>query len=204
MQPDFSKAQLEATKLLLQQELTSFHIDVRNFKFDKNIIIDSIQHYSQLVNMNISAFICSELSGCYVIKIPNKDLNIILYDDTEKNEERKHWGIVHELGHIYLEHTCDGEKEEIEAHFFAAQIVTPEILLLKLAKIQNGRLSSTDICENFNCTYTASCKRIKTLSSNTWSYTEYDKALLIKFNHVFKSLRNNIYMPIHTLPVLVK
>jgi hypothetical protein len=186
MKPDFSKAQNEATKLLLKQNFNSLNIDVRTFKFDRNIKIDSIQHYAKIVNKNVSDFCCSELSGCLVLKVPKFGLSIILYDDSEKNERRKHWGIVHEIGHIYLDHTSDGDVQEIEANFFAAQIVTPEIVLINFAKMQGGHLSSDDIYENFNCSSISSHKRIKTLSSYTWSYNEYDKMLLAKFKPIIK------------------
>ena len=49
MQPDFHTAQITATKLLLKQNINSLHIDVRNFKFDKNIVIDSVQNYAKIV-----------------------------------------------------------------------------------------------------------------------------------------------------------
>lgn len=191
MKPDFFKAQNEATKLLLKQNFNSLNIDIRNFEFDRNIKIDSIQHYAQIVNKKVSDFYCPELSGCLVLKISKFGLNLILYDDSEKNEKRKHWGIVHEVGHIYLNHTSDGNIEEIEANFFAAQIVTPEIVLIDFAKMQGGRLSSNDIHENFNCSIESSCKRINTLKSNIWSYNAYDKRLSLKFKPILKHYFNN-------------
>ncbi len=184
MEPDFCRAQSEATKLLLQQDINSLHIDIRNFKFDKNIIIDSIQNYAKVVEKPISYFSCDELSGCYVIKSLNSELNIILYDDSEEYEERKHWGITHEVGHIYLGHKKDGRVEEIEAHYFAAQIITPEIALVYMSKCKKGAININDIYNNFNCSLTAADKRIKTLSSNVWSYTEDDKKLLEKFRPI--------------------
>ena len=178
MEPNFSKAQSEATKLLLQQDLDSLHIDIRKFTFDKNIVIDSIQNYASIVNKPISNFVCSEFSGCYVIKIPSKDINIILYDDNEELEERKHWGIVHEVGHIYLNHTNDDRIEEIEAHYFAAQIVMPEIALVYMANHIKKAINPYILCYYYNCSFEAALRRIKTLSSNVWSYTENDKKLL--------------------------
>lgn len=195
MKPDFSKAQNEATKLLLKQEFDSLYIDVRNFKFDKNIYIDSIQHYSKIVGENVSNFTCSELSGCLVLKIYN--FNIILYDDFETNKERKHWGIVHEIGHIYLEHTSDGAIEEIEANFFAAQIVMPEPILRYIVSYK-GSFNVTEIYENFNVSYEAAFKRINTLNKNVSFYSksiDYD-ILIKKFEPIIKNkfARNNSFI----------
>ena len=181
MQPNFNRAQQEATKLLLKQSINNLRIDVRNFKFDKNIVIDSIQNYAKQVNRPISSFICAEFNGCCVLKSIDNNLNIILYDEREKNNERLHWGIVHEVGHIYLGHKKDDSTEEIEAHYFAAQIVTPEIALIYISKYKKQSISATDISSVFNCSLTSAEKRIKTLSTNIWSFTENDKKLLQKF-----------------------
>ena len=51
--PDFKKAQQLATQLLLRQNIDSLKIDVRSFKFDKRVCIDSIQHYSQVTHIPI-------------------------------------------------------------------------------------------------------------------------------------------------------
>lgn len=181
MSPEFSKAKAEATKLLLKQNITDLHIDVRKFVFDKNIIIDSVQHYAKVVKQDISCFTTEEFNGSCVIKYDKQDIYVVLYDEDEPYERKKHWGIAHEIGHIYLDHTKDEEKEEIEAHFFAAQIVAPEIVLLYYAKRNGGHLMPNDIYSNFNCSFQAAKKRIKTLNTYYWSYTAYDKQLLSYF-----------------------
>lgn len=48
MKPDFDRAQNEATKLLLAQEIDSLYIDARNFVLPENIIIDSMQNFCAL------------------------------------------------------------------------------------------------------------------------------------------------------------
>ena len=181
MSPDFQRAQTEATKLLLRQDVNQLKIDVRRFKYDKRIIIDSVQHYAALVKQDISCFITKEFNGSCLLKYKDRGLFIVLYDENEPNEEKKHWGITHEIGHIYLGHEKDDDIEEIEAHFFAAQIIAPEIVLLYFAKLNHGHLESYDIYSNFNCSLQAAQKRIKTLSSYHWSNTLYDQQLLSKF-----------------------
>ena len=48
MKPDFDRAQNTATALLVQQNLTSLHIDVRDFHLKPGIIIDSIQNFCRI------------------------------------------------------------------------------------------------------------------------------------------------------------
>lgn len=193
MKPDFSKAYNEATNLLLEQSFDSLYIDVRKFKFSgKKIIIDSVQHYANIVHRPVADFTCKEISGCCVLK--KYGYNIILYDNSGCCEERKHWGIIHEVGHIYLNHTSDGDIEEIEANFFAAQVVTPESVLRYIVNYK-GRLNSTEIYDNFNVSYESALKRVNTLNKNRSFYgnNANDKALIDKFKPIIKKqfLKNN-------------
>ncbi len=187
MKPDFSKAYSEATNLLLEQSFDDLHIDVRKFNFTrKKIIIDSVQRYANTVRRPVSDFICEEINGCCVLK--KRGYSIILYYDTVCCEERKHWGIIHELGHIYLEHTDDSEKSEIEANFFAAQVVMPE-QVLRYLRDYKGSLNSAEIYKYFNASQEAVKKRIKTLNKSKPYYhvTENDRALIDKFKPIIQS-----------------
>lgn len=183
--PDFAKAQDAATKLLLLQNISSLFIDVRKFIFDRNIIIDSIQNYSAIVNRPVADFVCNQFSGCGLIKHPS-GWNIILYDDSEVNQERKHWGIAHEIGHVYCDHEKDEAAEEIEAHYFAAQIVMPEIVLFEIARIQ-GSINAFDVYAYFNASMAACTKRINTMiKRNGYSSGKIDRALLQKFRPIIE------------------
>ncbi len=177
--PDFDRAQNMATELLLRQNITGLFVDVRNFTFDRRVIIDTVQHYASVTHRLISDFTCDEFSGCCVLRHPR--CSVILYDDTEENESRKHWGIAHEVGHVYLSHENDGEISEIEAHFFTAQIVAPEIVLYEIAK-RKGSITAYDIYSHFNVSMTSAYKRIDTLvRRHCWSSAMRDKMLLKKF-----------------------
>ena len=185
--PDFDRAQNIATELLLQQHINSLFIDIRTFRFNKRIKIDSIQNFAQTVNKPITDFTCNEFSGCCVILHPR--CSLILYDDEEPNECRKHWGIVHEVGHIYLGHKTDGEKEEKEAHFFTAQIVMPEIVLHNIEDRCDG-LYPEEISDMFNASFGSACKRLETFKRRgCFSSSQRDKMLLAKF----RPLLDDIY-----------
>ena len=187
--PDFERAQNTATELLLHQDITSFFIDVRNFRFDKPIKIDSVPNYAKVVMKPITDFTCNEFSGCCVILHPSCIL--ILYDDEEPNECRKHWGIAHEVGHIYLGHTADGEKEEKEAHFFTAQVVMPEIVLHNLEARCNG-IDPYEISKVFNASFDSACRRLDTFQRRgCFSSSTRDKLLL----SIFRPLLDEMYPP---------
>ena len=181
MKPDFDKAQNAATSLLLHQTITGLFLDVRNFVLPSNIVIDSVQNFCSVTGFPASSLSSNHVEGAILLR--QSGYNIVLYDENINNEARKHWGIVHELGHIFLNHVVDGEKEEKEAHFFTAQVVMPEIVLIDITKRQGGRLRCSDIYDNFNASYTASEKRIQTLQRRgCWNCGPSDLALLQKFS----------------------
>lgn len=185
VRPDFDRAQNEATKLLLRQDISSLFVDVRKFVFDRKIHIDSVQNYARILKRPITDFTCNEFSGCCVI--PYARCNLVLFDDLEPNPFRKHWGIVHEVGHIYLDHEEDGEKEEKEANFFVAQIVAPEIILHEIHS-RKGSLNEDDLTSRFNISYEAASKRITTLKRrHCYNNSDIDKLLLAKIVPVLDS-----------------
>lgn len=186
MMPDFYKAQNAATELLLQQNIDSLYIDIRDFKLPNNITIDSLQNFCRLSGFPIAELEGSCIDGaCLLVKEPHR---IILYDNRIKNERRKNWSIGHELGHIYLNHKDDDRKSEIEAHFFTAQIVMPEIVLWEIYKRQERSLTVSDIYERFNASYEAAAKRLNTINKRQcFDSGSVNKRLLEKFKPILNS-----------------
>lgn len=191
MKPDFNRAQDTATALLIQQNLCSLHIDVRDFCLPSNVIIDSIQNFCECTGRPLSDFNTQNFDGACTIKYEGKSL--ILYDDDIFYEPRKHWGIAHELGHVYLGHTNDDRNSEIEAHFFAAQLVAPEIVLLNMAKRQ-GHLFGYELPEHFNISWQAAEKRVSCLIRRcSYSYGKNDRLLETRFSPILdRELRSGI------------
>lgn len=160
MRPDFQKAQNTATALLLTQNVSRFHINVCELTLSKHIHITSMQDFCKTTGFLMSDF---PTSHCEAFTLKQGDENIILYDDSVSNKARKNWSIAHELGHVLLNHKDDDGISEIEANFFAAQLIAPEIVLLALHK-RWGKLSYTDLPLLFNISHQAAKKRIQTLS----------------------------------------
>lgn len=182
MKPDFNRAQNAATELLLKQTINSLYLDARNFILPDGIIIDTVQNFSELTQCPITELGIGLIDGACLLQQGSHQ--IILYDDTIRNEQRKHWGIIHELGHACLGHSCDDRKYEIEAHFFAAQLVSPEIVLVDICK-RKGCITAYDLYTNFNLSLEAAQKRIRTLQQRPcYNYDDVDRQLLEKFSPV--------------------
>ncbi len=103
----------------------------------------------------------------------------IFYNDVHNCYERQNWTILHEIGHIVLDHMGGGKHEEDEADFFAKYAIAPPVLIHLI-----GARSSREIYERFNISHEASVyaykyyvawRRRHRCSQN---YTDYEMRLL--------------------------
>lgn len=69
----------------------------------------------------------------------------IYYNDIDCGYERQNWTILHEIGHIVLDHTGHSKREEDEADFFAKYAIAPPILIHKI-----GARGPGDVFNAFN------------------------------------------------------
>ena len=74
----------------------------------------------------------------------------IYYNDIDRCYERQNWTILHEIGHIVLDHTGHSEHEEDEANFFAKYAIAPPVLVHKI-----GAECPQDIYEVFDISFEA-------------------------------------------------
>lgn len=194
--PRFSLCEKLATQLLAHQNLFSTRIDVQYLRYDKTIVFDSIQNYASVTNTPIEVFINPETQllseGC-CIPIYDEDIYVVLYNDKIQSEEHLNWTLAHEIGHIYLGHKKDSEIEEIEAHFFAAQLLMPEYVLHMINR--KYVLNVDDICNLFNVSMIAAQKRIKTFNKKKFiTVNSFDRDIWEMMKSSIESyyFRNNL------------
>lgn len=156
-----------ATELLSKQQLSSTKIDARKLVYEKEIVFDSIQNYCIATKTPITKFYSKGKlrDGC-TIDDRESDLYFILYNEN-LCENRINWTIAHEVGHIYMRHKYDSAKEEIEAHFFAAQLLMPEYVLLQIY-FNSGSLTKKDLTTLFFVSGEAAEKRINTFNNKEY------------------------------------
>lgn len=91
--------------------------------------------------------------------------------------------ILHEIGHIALNHSEDSELAEKEVRFFAKYALVPPVLVHKL-KLDNPR----DISNIFDVSFEAACYAYayykKWLNCGPSDFTGYERALLQLFGGV--------------------
>lgn len=190
MKPDFDKCEKAATKLLLTQSPSSLPVDVRSLKYNRPILFDTVQNYSIITQSPVLFLPGNSIlkDGCM---IKARGAHLILYNKSaEKCPERLNWTLAHEVGHAYLGHTKDGPTEEIEANWFAAQLLMHENILRDMAHLNHG-LSAQEIADLFKVSITAAEKRISSLNRKTiWFSGEDEKRLIEKYRPLeYKALR---------------
>ena len=103
----------------------------------------------------------------------------IFYND-EKDYGRINNTIMHEIGHIVLDHSEDSELAEKEVKFFAKYALAPPVLIHKL-KLKNV----LDIADAFEISYEAACYAYsyykKWLQYGGSDYTDYEIVMLELF-----------------------
>lgn len=178
--PDFERCTNEATKLLYNQDVSNRILNIQRLKYDKNILFDSIQNYCLTTGQPLTNFLSEDKQtlkdGCTLY---DRDTNyyIVLYNNEVRYFEHLNWTLGHEIGHIYLGHTKDGDKEEVEAHYFASQLFMPDFTLYKIIR-EYKKIVAKDIAEIFGVSEEAAQRRIETMKKRT-SFTASTRAVEI-------------------------
>lgn len=161
--PDFERCVKTANELLSGQDLFCQMLNVEKLVYDKEIIFDSIQNYALYTKTPLDYFMSKEtqklIDGCMLIK---DGVHIVLYNSGINYIEKLNWTLAHEIGHIYLGHTRGVGDEEIEAHFFAAQLLMPTYTIYRMS-LKHGAVNGCDLAEIFGVSPEAANKRINTM-----------------------------------------
>lgn len=177
MRPDFYRCAVAAKELLLQQDIASTWIDIRSLRYRKRILFDSFKNYCRATGMDDAGVSAALPDGCTLVF---GSTYLVLYRGEERKKDRLNFTLAHEIGHIYLGHQRDGDLEEIEANFFAAELLMPEPVVRYLMRENNG-LRAEDLHEWFYVTRMAAEKRLQTLKRKYDLPTPQDEALLARF-----------------------
>lgn len=158
--PNFNKAECLARELRLLQPNNLLSFDIRKMYFDRNIRFDTFRDYAITTNIPVSA-ISNEYADGYTIRLPQNN-NLILYSDNAKSEKRLKWTLAHEIGHIYMGHTCDSNLAEVEANWFAAELLMPIPILFEMVKVMKT-VTADALVDLFGVSHQAAIKKISSI-----------------------------------------
>lgn len=180
MQFDWEKITSLAYLTLLELDIHEFPIPAKMIRC-KDAIICSYQKYAEKTGLPVEEIILGhELEDAFLLKGLRPGVTLIMYDKEKYGPRMKHT-LWHEIGHIKCEHKKHGEKEEIEAHFFAAQANAPNILIKTIS--QRGYSINTQfLMECFGLSKEAAEKKIEYLQKYSFSHSnEYDDLVQLQF-----------------------
>ena len=96
----------------------------------------------------------------------NNGNKIIFYNESINSKSRIRFSIAHEFGHDQMHHKLNDSSnyqiQEIEANFFAAQLLMPEQIINELIK-RGNRISKENLILWFGVSEQAAIKRLDTL-----------------------------------------
>ena len=165
---------------LLELDIQSFPIPAKKIKC-KDVKICSYQKYAELTNLSVEQVaLGNELNDAFLMKGLRPGVKIILYNKAAIDSRLKH-SLWHEIGHIKRGHRCHGEKEEIEAHFFAAQANAPNALIRELAK-RGYTINASFLMECFGVSVESAEKKMYYLKRFHFEHSnEYDDVVSAQF-----------------------
>jgi hypothetical protein len=164
---------------LLKQKVVNLPIDPLRFKFDNDgIILSSFQHYCRLSKASIDNATCEGyFEDGYIVADFRPELKLILYNE-EKYNPRMRFTILHEIGHVRLGHTKHGAIEEIEANFYASQVIAPNVLIKELFH-RNYPITRDCLMSSFRISKECANKKMTFLNKYSETYeNELDEAVL--------------------------
>ena len=187
MKPDFKLAYIKANEVLVSNEtIFSFPFSSKDLVKEKTDIRCRSYNTAKKYDLDINDF-GSESAVLFEFH----GRKIIFYDDA-KPITHINFSILHESGHNDMGHVMSKDisrdlydKQEVEANFYAAQVLMPEQLLRYLQQ-QGIRIDSPFLIKNFGVSPQAADKRITTLSKTNaeWrsrSEKEYDDLILDRY-----------------------
>lgn len=176
--------------LILQKELV-FPLDIFSLKTNQNVKILS---FSYLANMNSCSFdeILQLADGAEAFKFERNGVALIVYNERIKNQNRVRWSIAHEYGHIILKHRGQSAQNEVEANFFAANLLLPRCILKEL-KNKRDFIDITYLQNKFSISKEASEKFFSNINSKGFEFfkNEYDDIILAKADDFIKKETRN-------------
>ncbi len=182
----------KAYETLIIQDDLFFPLDIFNIKLNRNIIIVSFEEMASRSNIHYDKI--KELAdGAPAFIYEYDKITFIIYDNLINSIGRKRWSIAHEYGHIVLNHKKQCAQNEIEANFFAANLLLPQCILKELV-LKKGDITKDYLQSKFSISAEAAERYLSKISGREFEYfkNEYDDIIITKANKFLnKEIKNS-------------
>lgn len=191
--PDFKSAYIAATELLVASN------QVQTLPIDVTAIIEEQSGIKLLTASKFEEYgLPIPLLGSESAVILKYGYNHIIVFNQNEIKQRISFSISHEYGHYELNHIIGNVPEElygkyeVEANYFAAQLLMPEQIIHEFTK--RGRtITKSFLADTFSVSFEAAEKRINTLNKLNYSYRSdeekfLDECLIAKFSNIINQV----------------
>lgn len=181
----------KANEILILQKKLTFPLDIFNLKTNYNIKILS---FTDLANSNSCSYneivLLADESDAF--KFEKSGIILIAYNEKILNKNRIRWSIAHEYGHVILNHKNQSDQNEIEANFFAANLLLPRCILKELLE-KRDFIDKKYIQDKFGISGEAADKYFSNINSRGFQFykNEYDDIIVAKADNFIKKETGN-------------
>ena len=162
------------TDIIIDAGITDYPFDV--FKVARDLDIEVISYQSLSDKKKEICFQESE-DGFSLLAVIKGKSQWQVYYNSEMNDERIRFTIMHEISHISADHKDGNEVEESEANFIASFVLAPPCIMHR-KKVEDY----VDLANEFNVSFTMAHYHID--SYNNWlrygsrDYTDYEEKII--------------------------
>ena len=179
--PRFKEIIDEASLILLSSNnIQSFPFSVSNIIKEKTGIVCRSYAKGAAYGVDVLAFGTKDA----IIQKYNNRYIIFYNDDSSIMAERKKYSLGHEFGHYVMKHDLDDKTQydlfEIEANFFAAQLLMPEQIINELRK-RGVQITKEYLQKCFGVSKQAAEKRIDTLRKIDYTKRDDEEKLMDEY-----------------------
>lgn len=191
MKINFNEIVDKAYEVLILQRKLTFPLDVFNIKTNHNIRIISFSNLAKLNSCSFDdIFLLSD--GADAFKYERDGFYLIVYNEKISNINRVRWSIAHEYGHIILKHELQSDQNEVEANFFAANLLLPRCVLKELLKKRDS-IDVNYLQKKFGISKESANKYFNNMNGRGFEFfsNEFDDIILLKADNFIKSETEN-------------
>ena len=172
---------LLAYQSIIELKVKEFPIPAKKIKCN-GVKISSYQKYAAKTGIALEELMQgNELRDAFLLKGLRPGLSLILYNKEQIDSRMKH-SLWHEIGHIKCGHRQHGEKEEIEANFFASQANAPNALIKEIAR-RGHKITTNFLIRHFGLSQESAKKKTEYLGKYHFNHAnDYDEILQIQFS----------------------
>jgi hypothetical protein len=183
--PRFSEITTFAYKELIRCSCKTLPIRLTDFADNtgEKIILVSFQEYIKISGLDIQIedlTLGADFNDGYAIKELRQGLRMVLYN-AQTNARRLWYTIYHEVGHLICGHNKHGDIEEVEANFFASQLLMPNAVIRYLAD-KKYAVTNSFLMDCFGVSCEAAKKKMDYLNNYGYVFRNtYDDDLIALF-----------------------